>query len=145
VFGNARAGAQLVSIRMLARDVEQIVVQIVEQRDVVLTAVLVQCVGRGQAVDRMPLGDDDVGPVPLRLGGVGQHDVEPGCGGEVIERLQQPDISAGRQRAGAEPFGDQHYAGAARTAEINRSGEASGRRALTRRALRADLSRKRDR
>ena len=105
---------------MIARDVAQVIVEVVQQRDAVLAAVADQRIGSVEVRHRVTLRDDDVGAVVQRLVRIGQHDVEVAADRRMVERLQQPDIGAWRQRTAGEALRDHHHADPAVAAQVDR-------------------------
>ena len=116
-------GRSSFGVGMVARDVAQVVVQVVQQRDAMLAAVADQRIGGFDVCHGVTLRDDDVGRYSSAVVRIGEHDVEAIADRRMVERLQQPDIGTGCQRTAGEALRNHHDADPAAA----RAGRSAGR------------------
>ena len=110
------ARAQHPGVGVGAGDVQKIVVQIEHQGRAGTTRMRRQAVRRRDIGDGEPLGDDDVGLLVEDRFGRRHPDVEAAGDRRVVQRLEQPDIGAGRREADVETFRHDDDAGFGRCA-----------------------------
>ena len=89
---------------MVARDVQQIVIEVIDQPGSLLPAMPGQRIRRLGIGHGIALGDQQVGPMAQRLGGVRYDQVDPPVLRQMIQWQQQADIAAGGGGAVVEPL-----------------------------------------
>ena len=112
-------GPQLRSVRVVTRDVQQVVVQVVGQRRAGPPAMRGQCGGGANVGHGVTLRGDDVGAVAQRFRRIRQHDIDAGADRRMVQRLQQPDIRARTELVVVQQFRHQHDAGASWPPQID--------------------------
>jgi hypothetical protein len=116
--------------------VPQIIIQVVEQRHVVVAAMADQGIGNPDVGHGVALRDNDVGAIGQCLAGIGEHDVAIAADRRMIERLQQAYIRARGQQAVLEPLRDDDDADPPFAAKVDQgAGGADGRRTHIRIAI----------